>query len=373
MDDEYLTELEDENDPVENLIEQYFSSQMAAQMQDAQACEQAHLKAELFYNNLEDKEDEEEKKNLKFVVDIISATMHFVKSINNTSEERYAKSLEELDTAIQICDEALVTFKNFSDEDLEDFDIDYEDYGLVSSSLKFQFAFMKHLCVVNRGFTQKSIERIEGKYVDEVEVNHLTAKELKNFKISDNYEHNDNKILQKIVTGSVMMINRIADSCEKKAERIIEQRKTIEFIKPYDKKVFIIHGHNEGLLRELNDILVNAFKIEPVILKNKADKGKTVIEKLEDYGRLCAFAFAIVTPDDIVENKEKKAFQARPNVLYELGWFCGRYGRSKVRILRQHNTTLPSDLDGVVTIDFHDKIEEVYRKLESEMQETGIL
>src|SRR5829696_9364294 len=88
--------------------------------------------------------------------------------------------------------------------------------------------------------------------------------------------------------------------------------------------------------------------------------GKTVIEKFEHYGRLCAFAFVIITPDDWVENNSKKYFQARPNVLFKLGWFCGRYGRDNVRILRQEETPLPSDLNGLITIDFNKQLEEVY-------------
>lgn len=104
------------------------------------------------------------------------------------------------------------------------------------------------------------------------------------------------------------------------------------------------------------------------ILSDEDDDGKTVIEKFEHYGRLCAFAFVIITPDDWVENNGKKYFQARPNVLFELGWFCGRYGRDNVRVLRQEETPLPSDLNGLITIDFNKQLEEVYRRIISVLQ-----
>lgn len=140
-----------------------------------------------------------------------------------------------------------------------------------------------------------------------------------------------------------------------------------------DNKVFIIHGHNEGTLRELNDILEKNFKIDPIILKEELDKGKTIIEKVEEYGRQCAFAFAIITPDDIVENKKTKSLQARPNVLFELGWFCGRYGRDKVRILKQGNTVLPSDLGGIISFDFNERISEVFLNIKSDLESNGLL
>ncbi len=236
--------------------------------------------------------------------------------------------------------------------------------------MKFMYSFLEHLIIIMYGLIQKTIEAKEGKFVNMEEVYRLSAIELRRF--SEQNNQNDEDEITDLITGTIGMLNRIADSYDKIADLLEEKRKTIEFARPLDKKVFIIHGHNDGLLSELKDILVS-FKVEPIILKNEADKGKTVIEKLEDYGKLCGFAFALVTPDDIVENKKKKIFQARPNVLYELGWFCGRYGRSRVRILKQEGTSLPSDLDGLVTIDFSNKVEEVYRKIEKDLKETGIL
>src|SRR5690606_41688634 len=113
--------------------------------------------------------------------------------------------------------------------------------------------------------------------------------------------------------------------------------------------------------------------IEPVVLRAIPDNGHTVIEKFVEYTRHCAFAFVRFTPDDLVENKKKKYFQGRPNVLFELDWFCGRFGRDKVRILRQKDTQLPSDLNGIVTIDFHERLEEVFRKITFDLEYNGIL
>lgn len=137
--------------------------------------------------------------------------------------------------------------------------------------------------------------------------------------------------------------------------------------------MFIVHGHDMAILQELTFMLKDSHGIEPVVLNAMPDNGHTVIEKFEEYARHCAFAFVIFTPDDFVENKKKKYFQGRPNVLFELGWFCGRFGRDKVRILRQKDTQLPSDLNGIVTIDFHERLEEVFRKITFDLEYNGIL
>ncbi|MET0754225.1 MAG: TIR domain-containing protein, partial [Pyrinomonadaceae bacterium] len=99
----------------------------------------------------------------------------------------------------------------------------------------------------------------------------------------------------------------------------------------------------------------------------------TIIEKFEHYGRICAFAFVLVTPDDTVTVDEATYFQARPNVLFELGWFCGRYGRAKVRILNQKKTPLPSDLHGLETYEFDEKISEISENIKADLINAGIL
>jgi DNA polymerase III delta subunit len=49
------------------------------------------------------------------------------------------------------------------------------------------------------------------------------------------------------------------------------------------ENVFIIHGRDEGKWRELKDIIKNVFRLNPIILSEQPDIGKTVIEKFEHY------------------------------------------------------------------------------------------
>ena len=141
------------------------------------------------------------------------------------------------------------------------------------------------------------------------------------------------------------------------------------------KKVFIIHGHNEAKLRELKEILEKNFNLEPIILSEQAGEGKTLIEKIEKYASECSYAFAIFTPDDIVSNNGEKYFQVRPNVIFELGWFYAKLGRSKVCILNQGSKqdSIFSDLKGVEYVSFKDNISEKYLKIKTELEAGEIL
>jgi len=152
-------------------------------------------------------------------------------------------------------------------------------------------------------------------------------------------------------------LSRWANTIEIKIENLIDRRRKTAFLAPYDKKIFIVHGHDHLILNELETILRESFKLNPVILTRESDNGDTIIEKFERYASECAFAFVLVTPDDMVQSKGKQYFQGRPNVLFELGWFCGRYGRDKVRVLRQRDTQLPSDLNGLISINFQDSLQ----------------
>ena len=64
-----------------------------------------------------------------------------------------------------------------------------------------------------------------------------------------------------------------------------------------EQKVFIVHGQNEAKKLELKDFLAK-LALDPVILHQQNDLGKTIIEKFEHYASQCAFAVVLLTPDD---------------------------------------------------------------------------
>jgi predicted nucleotide-binding protein len=137
-----------------------------------------------------------------------------------------------------------------------------------------------------------------------------------------------------------------------RAPQIVDRsgRKTDPNTRPVDpKKVFIIHGHDEAKRRELESLLSKEFGLTPIVLSAQPNAGaNTIIEKFEHYASQCSFAFALFTPDDQVTVGGEAILQARPNVIWELGWFCGRLNRSNVLLLLKEGTNVFSDFSGIL-------------------------
>jgi predicted nucleotide-binding protein len=61
-------------------------------------------------------------------------------------------------------------------------------------------------------------------------------------------------------------------------------------------------------------------------------------------------------------------------VLFEIGWFYGRYGPRRLCILKKgKDTPLPSDLGGVLTLEFTTSVEEKYLRLQQELKAAGVI
>ncbi|MFZ3350963.1 MAG: nucleotide-binding protein [Xanthobacteraceae bacterium] len=140
------------------------------------------------------------------------------------------------------------------------------------------------------------------------------------------------------------------------------------------ENVFIIHGRNEAKWRELKDIVKSQFRLNPIVLMEEPEIGsETVIEKFERYAETCSYAIALFTPDDEVISGGEKYLQARPNVIYELGWFCGRLGRSSILLLLQTGTSLFSDFGGIIRKEFGKNISEKTGEIRASLIAAGII
>lgn len=113
--------------------------------------------------------------------------------------------------------------------------------------------------------------------------------------------------------------------------------------------VFIVHGHDDNLIREVKDCVAD-ISLEPIVLRERADKGLTIIEGLEDCLGNCKCAIILYTPCDTGKAITETDYEerARQNVVYEHGLFQGYLGRKRIIILRKGDTELPSDCGGVV-------------------------
>ena len=116
-------------------------------------------------------------------------------------------------------------------------------------------------------------------------------------------------------------------------------------------RIFIVHGH-DGELKQSVARIVEQQGLKAIILSEQANKGRTIIEKFEDYsdvgGAICLF-----TADDYGRAKADKTdnTRARQNVVLETGYFMGKLGRDHVVLLADKGIEMPSDLSGVVYTD----------------------
>lgn len=137
------------------------------------------------------------------------------------------------------------------------------------------------------------------------------------------------------------------------------------------KKVFIVHGHND-VNKKAAALLVNQLELEPIILDEQANKGRTIIEKFEEHSDV-AFAIVLLTADDEGKacNEATLNPRARQNVIFELGFFVGKLGRERVCTLYEEGVEIPSDFTGVVYV-LLDKHCAWKTELAKEMQAAGL-
>jgi predicted nucleotide-binding protein len=148
---------------------------------------------------------------------------------------------------------------------------------------------------------------------------------------------------------------------------------------PATKKVFVVHGHDEVAKTNL-EIFLAEIGLEPVVLHRQADEGLTVIEKFEKHSDV-GYAFILLTPDEIAylshdeakpDTDRRKEFRARPNVIFEFGYFVGKLGRSRVCCLHTGNVTVPSDVHGMIYKRYEKRIDEVAYSIIRDLKAVGI-
>jgi len=120
-----------------------------------------------------------------------------------------------------------------------------------------------------------------------------------------------------------------------------------------DRRVFVVHGRDEEMKAVVARFLTD-LDLEPVILHEQANKGRTIVEKVEQETNV-AFAVVLLSPDDEGRQRGTEGelqHRARQNVVLELGFLIGKLGRDKVSTIMRGNIEPPSDIDGIVYISY---------------------
>lgn len=114
-------------------------------------------------------------------------------------------------------------------------------------------------------------------------------------------------------------------------------------------KIFIVHGHDELALEQVISFIKD-IRLEPIVIKNQANLGNTIIEKIEEYSDV-GFAIVLYTPCDIgasINDKNNLKERARQNVVFEHGYLIGKLGRENVCALVKGDIEKPNDISGLV-------------------------
>jgi len=138
------------------------------------------------------------------------------------------------------------------------------------------------------------------------------------------------------------------------------------------RSVFVVHGHDDGM-KEAVARYLSKLGLDPVILHEQPNKGRTIIEKFEELADV-AFAVVLFTGDDVgypIAKPDEARPRARQNVVLELGFFLGALGREHVCVLYRDGVEVPSDYSGVLYEQLDDR--GAWRmKLALEMKAAGL-
>ena len=163
-------------------------------------------------------------------------------------------------------------------------------------------------------------------------------------RIQEGYREGIRSCVLNLHTLRELFVERIADAQGQVAMPSIA--------KPHantSRRVFVVHGHDSAAKESIARYL-SKLDLEPVVLHEQPNAGRTIIEKFEAHSDV-AFAVVLLTPDDVgypSGNSAAAKPRARQNVILELGFFTAALGRARVCALYMGGVDIPSDFSGVL-------------------------
>jgi predicted nucleotide-binding protein len=125
------------------------------------------------------------------------------------------------------------------------------------------------------------------------------------------------------------------------------------------EEIFVVHGRGD----ERTEVAAEIGRLTgrpPIILEEQPDGGSpTIIEKLEREARRAGYAVVIFSGDDEGRLRGSDSSgasepplqpRARQNVVAELGYFMGKLGRQRVKVIYEPGVELPSDFGGLAYV-----------------------
>jgi hypothetical protein len=127
------------------------------------------------------------------------------------------------------------------------------------------------------------------------------------------------------------------------SSRIGEKQEELE--RP--RRVFISHGRSDAWFR-VQTFIEKDIGLESLELAQQPNKGRTILQKLNEEASRCGFAVIVMTGDDVAGDE----IRARENVMHEIGFFQGKYGLHNIALLHEAGVNIPTNIDGLAYIPF---------------------
>ena len=263
------------------------------------------------------------------------------KQINNSNESMNAKEIEEMHLRSTVYYHVRITQKS---DILGELKLDLSEEKLCSQFIT-PYENDENIFVNGKTITSDDIERIR-----------INKTELNSSKLIPIIRAKRPKIGAPQISNEWLVTKEGKDVTDDliKGEPGYKKKKfgeKMEEVKPKTNQIFVVHGHDEGMKEAVARTLKN-IGLEPIILHEQANRGKTIIEKFETCSENVSFAVVLLSPDDkgykADQEPESASYRARQNVILELGYFLGKLGRENVCALlkTEENFEFPSDIFG---------------------------
>lgn len=170
--------------------------------------------------------------------------------------------------------------------------------------------------------------------------------------------------------NKIFNIVKDAENWEQSQEQKVEDKHS---------NIFVVYGHDLHSRDQLELLLSKININDPFILGKTSGKGLTIIEALEQHLSRDGEAnvgIVLLTPDDmgysVKDGEESIRGRARQNVILEMGMLLSKLGREHTIILVKGNIERPSDLDGIIYLQYENHIKEVFGKLCDRLEGLGV-
>ena len=191
--------------------------------------------------------------------------------------------------------------------------------------------------------SKKDVFRVKGGNFDSATINWWASKKTINFQSAPNIQE---------------QLKSLYDEKYKPSDysdgHVVQHKSTHSSQK---KTIFIVYGHDKKIRDEL-ELFLRRLNLEPYILSNSRESGKTIIEALEGQigkDHSANFGIVLMTPDDVGYKRDdegSKKERARQNVILETGMLLSSLTRKRMAIVVKRGVEVPSDIISVQRFEF---------------------